>query len=115
MQYGKDVRVEYGPSLKEGIATTELLHDANTEKHYQVGMRDARGKVIRLGEPMTYLDYKNKWGWYFFRKDPKSGVWREKGCADSREDAVLLAGEAGGGGICLWLTALWTRFSQMWR
>ena len=112
LKYGKLVRIEYGPKMKEATATTDLLNNANTEKHYQTDQRDARGKVIRLGERMTYLDYLGEWVWYVFRFDTSTGKWNEVGFGESKEEAEAMAGVKKGGMVCSWLTALWTRFSR---
>ena len=67
IEIGTTIRVENGPARKTAIATKELLDDAVTARHYQVGEHDAMGKTIALGEPMTYLDYKGEWVWYIYQ------------------------------------------------
>jgi len=109
---GRRFRIEFGPALKEGIATEELLHDANTEKHYTIGTRDARGTVIRLGYPMAYLDYKMEWVWYVFELDKKMGKWAEKGVNKTKEEAYKMVKELKGGGLCSWLIV---RLMRFWR
>lgn len=70
-----EVRIEEGAVRKTATATEELLHDDNTAPHYYAGVRpmtfntpkgpidipakgrDSLGNVIKLGQPMTYLDY----------------------------------------------------------
>lgn len=52
---GDNVRIEPAPKRVTAIATEELLSDAITAAHYQVGQPDAFGKPIALGEEMTYL------------------------------------------------------------
>jgi hypothetical protein len=70
IEIGTTIRVENGPARKTGIATAELLDDAVTKSHYAVGLKDAMGKVIALGEPMTYLDYFGEWVWYIYQLRP---------------------------------------------
>lgn len=70
------IRIEEGPVRKTATATAELLHDDVTASHYYEGKkpmsfnkpdggtftvqaqgRDALGKLIEVGKPMTYLDH----------------------------------------------------------
>lgn len=53
------VRVEAGPRRRREIATQELLSDVVTAAHYQVGKPDALGKIIALGEPMDFIDWRS--------------------------------------------------------
>jgi hypothetical protein len=66
IEIGTTIRIENGPARKDAIATKELLDDTVTKSHYAVGLRDALGKVIVLGESMTYLDYFGDWAWYVY-------------------------------------------------
>lgn len=54
------VRVERGPRMLTAVATEELLSNEVTASHYKVGGLDKLGKVIVLGEEMTYLDWLGK-------------------------------------------------------
>jgi hypothetical protein len=67
IEIGTTVRVENGPARKTAVASKALLEDAVTAHHYAVGQKDAMGKVIVLGEPMTYLDYLGTWVWYVYQ------------------------------------------------
>jgi len=67
IEIGTTIRVENGPARKTAVATKELLDDAVTASHYKVGERDALGKVIVLGELMTYLDYLGDLVWYIYK------------------------------------------------
>ncbi|MBE3063853.1 MAG: hypothetical protein IMZ69_02400 [Spirochaetes bacterium] len=67
IEIGTTIRVENGPARKTAIATEELLDDAVTVSHYHIGLKDALGKVIVLGEPMTYLDYRGEDVWYVYQ------------------------------------------------
>jgi hypothetical protein len=51
------VRVERGPKTIVAVASEELLSDAVTASHYQVGRPDVMGKPIVIGEEMTYHDW----------------------------------------------------------
>lgn len=103
---GDSVRIESGPKiLTAEVATVELLSNEATAKHYQVGMPDALGKPIRLGEPMTYA----AWGGtkqpaviefkvYRLERVPTThdpaktrDVWALKGARDSLPEALALA------------------------
>ena len=110
IQVTPTVRVECGPVRRATIATAEVLDDRVTARHYQVGRRDALGKIIVLGEPMTYLDYRGPWGWHVYQvqpvmldaegritDDPARGVtpderYVEVGLEMDRADALELAG-----------------------
>jgi hypothetical protein len=67
IEIGTTIRVENGPARKTAIATEELLDDKVTASHYKVGLKDAMGKPIAIGEPMTYLDYKGELVWYVYQ------------------------------------------------
>jgi hypothetical protein len=67
IEIGTTIRVENGPARKTAVATEELLDDAVTASHYQVGSLDAMGKKIVLGKPMTYLDYLAEDVWYIYQ------------------------------------------------
>lgn len=54
------VIIESGPRIYTETATPELLADDVTAAHYAVGKMDQTGKVIVLGEPMTYADWQSK-------------------------------------------------------
>lgn len=66
VQLSDKYRAESGPVRKEAVATTELLSNEVTAEHYQEGKFDAMGKTIKLGEKMTYLDYRNARCWYLY-------------------------------------------------
>jgi hypothetical protein len=51
------VRVQRSRRRRTEIATEALLGNDVTAADYQVGRPDARGKVIELGSPMTFIDY----------------------------------------------------------
>jgi hypothetical protein len=80
------------------------LDDAVTATHYKVGQPDAKGKPIRLGDPMTYIDWKSEQRSYYLYRvepvtwsqfDPNTGEkkefsenrWVEKGMYDTKEAA----------------------------
>lgn len=50
-------RIELASPTLEAVATEELLSNAKTAAHYQVGKPDALGNPIVLGKPMTIRDY----------------------------------------------------------
>jgi hypothetical protein len=52
------VRIEVGPARIKAIATKEILDDKVTAAHYAVGLPDALGKPIKIGEEFTYIDWK---------------------------------------------------------
>lgn len=54
---GSNVRVESGPKLMKGVATSDLLDNRNTATHYLVGMQDAKGNKIADGQEFEYLDH----------------------------------------------------------
>jgi hypothetical protein len=97
IEIGTTIRVENGPARKTTIATKELLDDVVTKSHYAVGLKDAMGKVIVIGEPMTYLDYFGEWVWYIYqlREDEthSDGVrWLPAGIETTKERALTAAG-----------------------
>jgi hypothetical protein len=67
IEIGSTIRVENGPARKTAVATKELLDDKVTAGHYREGAFDALGKRIKLGQPMTYLDYRGEWVWYIYQ------------------------------------------------
>ena len=67
IEIGSTIRVENGPVQKVAVATKELLDNAVTASHYQVGAFDSMGKRIVLGQPMTYLDYLAEDVWYIYQ------------------------------------------------
>lgn len=76
LQLGDKVRVEEGPKRKTAKATAALLDDAVTASHYHlprevdgktVVARDALGKPIAEGQPMTYLDHLGDRCWYIYQ------------------------------------------------
>lgn len=123
IEIGTTVRVENGPARKTAVATAELLDDAVTASHYfarQVrparyeideegnpgalispaetipGGKDAMGKEIILGEPMTYLDYRGEWVWYVYQLKPdKTHIdgerWLPAGVETTKERALTAA------------------------
>lgn len=60
IQVGPGVRVEPALLRKRAVATDELLDDSVTARHYKLGALDAKGKKIVLGEPMDYIDWRNR-------------------------------------------------------
>jgi hypothetical protein len=88
------VRIESGPIAKTADATEALLADDATAGHYKVGQRDAVGKVIVLGEKMTYLDYFAEPGFYVYELVEVEGGpsrWTERSCHVTREAATAAA------------------------
>lgn len=63
---GGRVRIERGPKLKEAKATEQLLSNTVTAEHYQLGARDAKGRVIERDKPMSYLDWIGEQTWYIY-------------------------------------------------
>lgn len=94
---GTNVIVDVGPPRKVATATVELLDDAVTADHYQVGRLDANSKVIALGEPMTYIDWKGSHGFYVYVwKDvgpdhPAGGYYEETEYFDDYDSALAFA------------------------
>jgi hypothetical protein len=96
IEIGETIRVENGPARQTAVATEELLDDTVTASHYHVGMRDAMGKVIALGEPMTYLDYHGEWIWYIYQLQddetaPDGKRWMAAGAETTKERALKAA------------------------
>jgi hypothetical protein len=87
------VRVEPGPARRTAVATEELLADAATAKHYQVGLRDAAGDPIEIGKEMTYLDYRATRVWkVYLLSDAGDGeryIWQSE--HPDYEDAIVAA------------------------
>jgi hypothetical protein len=56
----------------EAEARAEVENPATPVTGYQIthAGRDALGKLIRIGEPMDYLDWRGEWGWYIYRLQP---------------------------------------------
>lgn len=98
-QVGERHRVERGPRVLEAVATPELLDNEVTASHYQVGRFDAVGKRIKLGEKMTYADWKNReayvWKIYELQtvetKDGPVEKYIKIEEADTKEDAMRQA------------------------
>ena len=114
----KKARIERGPRRITAKATKELLDDKNTASHYFAGERDATaadahvvvddapngdkkpgkitgrdatGKPIKLGEPMTYIDLKNRKKnpvWYVYLHD---GQYFQHAGEEETYDAALSA------------------------
>lgn len=58
---GKQVwAVELGPQIVRKKMTVEVLDNDVTAMHYQPGLRDAVGNVIKVGEVSTIVDWKQK-------------------------------------------------------
>ena len=57
----------------------------------KVGLKDAMGKPIVLGEEMTYLDYKGEWVWYIYQWDEEAGRWLPAGAESSKAAALAVA------------------------
>lgn len=85
------VRIDTGPRRKQAVATEEILGDEVTATHYKVGGRDALGKVIALGEEMTYLDWLGDRVFYVYKLN--EGRWVFKCSAESYEEAISKASE----------------------
>jgi hypothetical protein len=97
IKIGITIRVENGPARKTAVATEELLDDAVTASHYKVGEKDAMGKPIVLGAPMTYLDYKGEWVWYVYQLRPDDTHvdgerWIPAGIETTKDLALVAAG-----------------------
>jgi hypothetical protein len=91
LEFGTTVRVENGPARKHAIATRDLLDNAVTASHYFEGSRDAMGKIIQLGQQMTYLDYKGTWVWYVYQYDAGEEKWLPVTIESTREAAITAA------------------------
>lgn len=89
------VRLEQGPIRRREIATEEILDNAVTARHYQVGLPDALGKPIVIGESFDFIDWKSREKvWYVYSLDSSSGKWiREAYNYASYEDALSFATE----------------------
>lgn len=75
IKVGSNYLVERGPKLVTETATEELLANSRTANHYSVGLRDAAGKEIVLGEPMTFLEWggaetEPEFVYYIYKKTP---------------------------------------------
>lgn len=68
VEIGGKARVERGPARKTGKATEALLDNEKTAAHYQIGARDADGKVIEAGKTMAYLDWLGERGFYVYSR-----------------------------------------------
>lgn len=66
------VLIEYGPVYKTAVATEELLSNEITAAHYQVGAPDSMGKVIEIGQAMTYVDWLGEHAWFVYKDTPMS-------------------------------------------
>lgn len=83
------IRIEAGPARKRAVATKELLDDAVTATHYKVGLPDAMGKPIVLGEEFDYVDWRaDALAWNVYVKD-KNGVFQTKGKPHDSYDAAI--------------------------
>lgn len=67
IQVNPKVRIESGPARKVAIVDKKLL--ANLGGRYSIGDKDSRGQVIKLGQPMAYLD-RAELCWYVYRLVP---------------------------------------------
>ncbi len=56
----RTIAIERGPLRKTEKASKALLSDKVTAKHYKEGGRDAIGNTIKIGQPMTYVDWRNR-------------------------------------------------------
>lgn len=97
------IRVESGPARIEAVATEELLSNDVTASHYYAGTKmvdgvekvgvDANGKPIKLGQKMTYIDWRNRRSniaWYVYAKD-ETGRFAKVGTHDKEDDAMSQA------------------------
>ena len=88
------VRVEKAKPYRRAVATEALLDDSRTAEHYRVGAFDSLGKLIVLGEEMTYVDWKNRndfvWRLYenHYDEDRDRDVWRRAEDFATRDEAV---------------------------
>lgn len=87
-------RIERGPRLMKATATKALLENSVTADHYQVGLRDAMGTPIALGEQMNYFDWKNpdNFTWHTYRwsaidDHPEGGFWEATGNIENIDEA----------------------------
>ena len=75
-------RIELSVITRTATATEELLSNDVTATHYVAGARDATGKLIVIGEQMTYHDWLGKereWRVYKRHVDEKTNaVWYDK-------------------------------------
>jgi hypothetical protein len=89
VEIGGKARVERGPARKTGKATEALLADDKTAAHYQIGARDADGKVIESGKAMAYLDWLGERGFYVYAL--VDDAWLEDGFHDDEPAALARA------------------------
>jgi len=93
IEIGGKARVERGPARKTGKATEKLLANDATAAHYQLGARDADGKVIEAGKTMAYLDWlAGKTASYVYALD-EAGQWQEDSVHDDEAAAIARATE----------------------
>lgn len=125
LSIGDTIRIEPGPARIEAIATAELLGEATADHYYpprpatpeeiespavdtkdgQVFAKDALGKDIEIGQPMTYLDwmaFKNgNPVYYLYRLEDTTPeeretttaekIWREINAYPTEEEAISAA------------------------
>ena len=93
IQVGAGVRIESGPARKTAIATHDLLDNRVTARHYRIGAKDAKGKVINLGQSMDYLDYRSAPVWYVYQEFEgryvERGVYETKAAAEKAAHKLL--------------------------
>ena len=108
----KKARIERGPRKITAKATKELLSDDVTASHYFAGERDtpagavgignkkpekivgldANGKQIKIGEDMTYIDWKNRNTnsvWHIYLHDGER--YQSSGQAETQDVALTAA------------------------
>ena len=96
VEIGGKARVERGPARKTGKATEALLASDKTAAHYQIGARDADGKVIETGKTMAYLDWLGERGFYVYalvalNPDSSAGEWIEDSFHEDEPAALARA------------------------
>lgn len=87
------VRVESGPVRRRAIASHDTLSDGVTARHYKAGRFDAEGKVILLGQEMTYLDYRGDWAYHIYQKRDTMLDGRGAPTTDKAKAVLLPSGE----------------------
>lgn len=70
-------RIEKGPRTVVAVATKELLDNNVTAGHYQVGAPDALNKEIKLGEQMTYRDWKGEFWYHVYALSIREVVYKD--------------------------------------
>ena len=87
------VRVEKAKPYRTATATEALLDNERTAEHYHVGAFDALGKLIVLGEKMTFVDWRKSedFVWRVYERsldDQDIERWVPAGDYATRDEAV---------------------------